>query len=207
MNEERIKNNIANNITKLRKEKGLTQAELADALSYSDKSVSKWERGDGIPDVLVLYKIAELFGVSVSNLLSEKAEIKKPARLPHLSSRIIIPLLSMGLVFLVFSVVYFFLRVFLPDFDKAWLLFILALPVACIPLLVFTCLWWDLPQRFFCVTALTWSIVLFVCLAFEVYGITNVVIIAGIFQVLVILWFILRFRSKRRKKKQENTQQ
>jgi len=203
MTEEKIKQNIANNITNLRKEKGMTQAELAEALSYSDKSVSKWERGDGIPDILVLCKLAELFSVSVNDLLSDKAEIKKKQRLPNLSSRIIIPLLSVGLVFLVFSVVFFFLRVFLPDFNEAWLLFILALPVACIPLTVFSCIWWDLPQRFVCVSSLTWTIVLFLRLSFEINGIDYIFITAAIFQVLTILWFIMRYRSKKRKKLSE----
>lgn len=181
----------------------MTQAELAEALSYSDKSVSKWERADGIPDILVLCKIAELFSVSVNDLLSEKAEIKKKHRLPRLSSRIIIPLLSVGLVFLVFSVVFFFLKMFLPEFTEAWLLFILALPVACIPLIVFSCIWWDLPHRFICVTALTWSIVLFLRLTFKFNEIDYIFITAAIFQVLTILWFIMRYRSKKRKKSTE----
>ena len=204
MNEEKIKQNIAKNITNLRKQKGLTQADLASALAYSDKSVSKWERGDGIPDVLVLCKLSELFGVSVNDLLSENAEIKVPEKKPYMSSRIIIPLLSVGLIFLIFSVVFLCFRIFFPEFSKAWLFFIFALPLSCIPLTVFSCIWWDLPQRFVSVTALTWTVVLFLRLTFEISGIDNIFITASIFQVLVILWFILRHRSKRRKKKQQN---
>ncbi len=204
MNEEKIKQNIAKNITNLRKQKGLTQADLASALAYSDKSVSKWERGDGIPDVLVLCKLSELFGVSVNDLLSENAEIKAPEKKPYMSSRIIIPLLSVGLIFLIFSVVFLCFRIFFPEFSKAWLFFIFALPLSCIPLTVFSCIWWDLPQRFVSVTALTWTVVLFLRLTFEISGIDNIFITASIFQVLVILWFILRHRSKRRKKKQQN---
>ncbi len=203
MNEEQIKQNIANNIANLRKQTGMTQADLAASLAYSDKSVSKWERAEGIPDILVLCKISELFGVSVNDLISEKAEIKKPSKGPYLSSRIIIPLLSVGLVFLVFSVVYLCFRIFIPDFSKAWLFFIFALPVSCIPLTVFSCIWWDLPQRFICVSALTWCIVLFLRLTFEISGIDNIFITASIFQILTILWFILRYRSKRRKKKMQ----
>lgn len=202
--EDQIKQNIAKNIASLRKEKEMTQADLAVALNYSDKSISKWERGEGLPDVLVLCKIADLFGVAINDLISEKAEIKKEHKIPHLSSRIIIPLLSVGLVFLVFSVIFLCFRIFLPEFTMAWLFFIFAIPVACIPLLVFSCVWWDLPQRFFCVTALTWSVVLFLRLTFEISGIDNIFITASIFQVLTILWFILRFRSKRRKKKQQS---
>ena len=56
---------IANNITELRRSVPLTQAELAEKLNYSDKAVSKWERGESIPDVIVLKQIADLFGVTV----------------------------------------------------------------------------------------------------------------------------------------------
>ncbi|MBQ7100690.1 MAG: helix-turn-helix transcriptional regulator, partial [Clostridia bacterium] len=57
---------MAKNISELRKASGLTQAQLAEKLSYSDKSVSKWERGDGVPDVVVMQKMAELFGVTLN---------------------------------------------------------------------------------------------------------------------------------------------
>ena len=52
--QEQLKQTVANNIAQLRKSKGLTQLELAERLNYSDKAVSKWERGEGLPDVLVL---------------------------------------------------------------------------------------------------------------------------------------------------------
>lgn len=203
MTEEKLRENIAKNIASLRKEKGMTQAELAEALNYSDKSVSKWERGDGIPDILVIHKIAELFGVTLNDIISEEIVVKKKGVKPHLTNRIIIPLLSVGLVFLVSSLVFAIMTIFEFTLPRAWLVFILAIPVACIPLIVFAMLWWDLPQRFVCVTALVWSIVLFLGIAYESEKIISVIITAGIFQVLVILWFIMRYRSKKRKEKQQ----
>lgn len=205
MTEEKLKENIAKNIASLRKKKGMTQAELAEALNYSDKSVSKWERGDGIPDILVINKIAELFGVTVNDIISEEIVFKKKGEKPHLTNRIIIPLLSVGLVFLVFSIVFGIMNIFEFNLPRTWLIFILAIPVACIPLVVFAAIWWDLPQRFVCVTALVWSIVLFLGLAFESEKILSVIITAGIFQVLVILWFIMRYRSKKRKENQSKS--
>lgn len=203
MTEEQLRENIAKNIASLRKEKGMTQAELAEALNYSDKSVSKWERGDGIPDILVIHKIAELFGVTLNDIISEEIVVKKKGEKPHLTNRIIIPLLSVGLVFLVFSLVFAIMTIFEFNLPRTWLVFVLAIPVACIPLVVFAAIWWDLPQRFICVTALVWSTVLFLGLAFESEKILSVIITAGIFQVLVILWFIMRYRSKKRKEKKQ----
>ena len=56
-------------ISELRKEKGYTQKELAQQLYVSDKAVSKWETGNSIPDTSLLIPLAELLGVSVTELL------------------------------------------------------------------------------------------------------------------------------------------
>ena len=62
---------VAANLIRLRLEAKLTQAELGEKLNYSDKTVSKWERGDSVPDVFVLQQIAELYGVTVDTLLRD----------------------------------------------------------------------------------------------------------------------------------------
>ena len=68
---EELKLIIANNIQILRKRDKLTQAEMAERLNYSDKAISKWERGESVPDVAVLKQIADMFGVKVDWLLTE----------------------------------------------------------------------------------------------------------------------------------------
>lgn len=59
-------------IAKMRKEKGLTQKELADQLHVTDRAVSKWERGICCPDISLLEDLANILGVSISSLLMEK---------------------------------------------------------------------------------------------------------------------------------------
>ena len=54
----------ASNIIALRTQAGLTQAELGAKLNYSDKTISKWERGDAIPDAFVLTELAEIFNIT-----------------------------------------------------------------------------------------------------------------------------------------------
>ena len=71
---EDIKSVIAKNITQLRQAAGMTQSELGEKLNYSDKSVSKWERAESIPDVAVLKQLADLFGVKLDDLLREEPE-------------------------------------------------------------------------------------------------------------------------------------
>jgi transcriptional regulator with XRE-family HTH domain len=68
----------ASNIIRLRTEAGLTQAELGAKLNYSDKTISKWERGEAIPDAFVLTELAEMFGVTVDYLLTSHDALEAP---------------------------------------------------------------------------------------------------------------------------------
>ena len=70
MEQSELKLICASNLIRLRNAAGMTQAELGARLNYSDKSVSKWERGEAIPDAWVLTRLAEIFGVTVDYLLS-----------------------------------------------------------------------------------------------------------------------------------------
>ena len=78
MDSEKLKLQIGSNIASYRKRAGLTQAGLAERINYSDKAVSKWERAESMPDISVLVKIAEIFGISLDALVlgsaSEKTE-------------------------------------------------------------------------------------------------------------------------------------
>lgn len=64
-------------ISELRKEKGLTQREIGDMLNITDNSVSKWERGINAPDIYYLQTLAELFQVTVPELLNGERKFKK----------------------------------------------------------------------------------------------------------------------------------
>ena len=69
-----IKTTVASNLIALRKSKGLTQADVANALNYSDKSVSKWEHADSLPDISILSALADMYGVTLDYLTHEDAE-------------------------------------------------------------------------------------------------------------------------------------
>ena len=90
---EELKNIIANNLMALRKSNKLTQLELAEKLNYSDKAISKWERGESLPDVLLLKSLADMYGVSVDYLMKEHSHDEAKAYKPkkdHLSNKLII---------------------------------------------------------------------------------------------------------------------
>ena len=64
-------------ISSLRKERGMTQAELAEKMGVTDKAVSKWERDLSFPDINSIPKLAEVFEVSVDELMQVKTETKE----------------------------------------------------------------------------------------------------------------------------------
>ena len=68
-------------ITELRKEKGMTQKQLAEALNVTDKAVSKWERGLSFPDISMLEPLSELLDISIMELLAgERQDEDEPMR-------------------------------------------------------------------------------------------------------------------------------
>ena len=68
---EDLRKIIGNNLTELRKRRGLTQFELAEKFNYTDRAVSKWENGDTLPDVEILYNLCEFYGVTLDYLTHE----------------------------------------------------------------------------------------------------------------------------------------
>ena len=71
-----IEQNIAKNIQELRKAYGMKQSELGEKISYSDKTISKWENGFSVPDITALSSLAEIFDVTIDDLTKENAVLK-----------------------------------------------------------------------------------------------------------------------------------
>lgn len=197
--EQEQKNIIAENIVARRKAMGLTQLELAERLNYSDKAISKWERADAVPDVFILRQIAELFGATVDELINPYIAKKVTTSKPRfLRKRVIIPMLSGGLVWVVAVVLYavfvFFTNI--PE-TKAYLVFMYALPSTAVVVLVFSVMWWKRFVRFWVLTALLWTLALALFLTFPIESRFVLFIIPIPIQVLFVLWYILFVPSRR----------
>ena len=136
---------IAKNLANLRKQAKMTQQELAEKLNYTDKAVSKWERGEALPDILVLKQLADMYGVKVDDFLHEHehpvVQQTPVYRKRRIANRLLIALLSAGLVWLVATVVVVFTLLFKPDFTEIFLAYLVAVPVTAVVLLVFNALW------------------------------------------------------------------
>ena len=199
INEEKIRQTIASNLVHYRKLNNFKQTYVAEKIGYSDKAISKWERGEAVPDIYVLYALAELYGITVSDLLTEK----KLKRLPSSNhNKILVTLLSAGLSWLVATIAFVFLLWFGSGTSwlKRWcyLPFIYAIPISFIICVVFNKLWGKRKYSFFIVSGLVWSVGLALERSFYVY-ITWAwlfYIICIPLQFLVIFWYLLRKKKQ-----------
>lgn len=199
---EDIKLTIAKNVTQLRKMLQLTQAEFAEKLNYSDKAVSKWERGESIPDIIVLKQIADMAGVTVDFLLEEEHQtIEFPVVDPHQNrNHLIITLLSCSVVWLIATILFVSLGLHQKDTQNLWIIFAYAIPVTMVVLLVFNSLWGKPKLNFLIITILVWSILLSVYLSLWSYNPWLIFIIGIPVQLIILLWSGFKFNHYQRKK-------
>lgn len=200
MTEQEFKSKVAANITKYRKHSGLTQLSLAEKLNYSDKAVSKWERGESLPDAFMLYTLAELFGVTLNDLADENERRTVDYTPDKQKKHSLITSMAVGLVWLVASIGFLVLKIIGITIFNPTLLFLYAIPVSFIVALVFTCIWWKIPSRAVCVSGLIWSLAVSIFLTFAVENVSYLFISAAILQVLTVLWFVFMAHLKKQHK-------
>ncbi len=159
---------IAKNIAELRREHSITQLELAEKLNYSDKAVSKWERGESCPDVMTLKEIADVFSVTVDYLLQEDHPQEKQTHREYTRrqkrNRLLISAISCVLVWLIATAVFVNLDLLAADLQGHWLSFVYAVPATAVVVLVFNSIWGRPKWNFFIISLLMWSLLTAVCL-------------------------------------------
>ncbi len=194
MDEQQLKSTFAKKLAYYRKSAGMTQSELAEKLNYSDKSVSKWERAEGLPDVFVLTQISRLFSVPVDDLLNEKAP-ERPVDI--VLNRRLITVIAAAVPWLVAAIV--FATLFVAGVPGAWpwLCFVYAVPVSAIVLIVFTAMWWGKTALAVSISVLLWSLVLCGVLTFNVIKLTSFFAVAAICQIIIVLIFKIKYKGKR----------
>ncbi len=194
---EDLKDIIARNLVRLRQQAGLTQLQLAEMLNYSDKAVSKWERGESIPDIRVLVRLAEIYHIKVDDIISEQPERVVKPKINLGKKRLLIVLLSVGLVWFVatgvFAIVYF-----TPSAASyAWMVYVVALLPTSIVLTVFSALWGTKLTNAVTCSLILWSSVAIFHVFFAVFAPAVdkwwlFYVVAAPLQILIILWFFFR---------------
>ena len=195
----------ASNLIKLRTGAGMTQAELGAALNYSDKTISKWERGEAIPDAYVLKQLSEMFGVTVDDLLSShdkwnppEKENKVPER--SYSVHVIIAICVLGVWTLALTA---FVAMWLAHVIR-WEIFVGALPVSILTYLVLICAFGMRRHLQWVIAIFVLSLFVMIYLLFLPANPWQIFLIAILAEVLVFLACNIRNRPRRRKKPEQS---
>ena len=212
MKDEELKNQLGANLASYRKQFRLTQAALAEKLNYSDKAVSKWERGESVPDVLTLVQISELFGITVNDLLRD------PNALPENGSGLeravgkavektmkrkadkgIICILASLLVW--FVALLAFVVISSTGLPKSWVSFFYAIPTNAIVLLSLRSAWRDFRHNELFVSVIVWGTLLSIYMSLLLFCSLNIwkVFLLGIPGQAAIFWWFRMFRPGKEK--------
>ncbi len=183
---------IASNISELRKEKKMTQSELAEKLHYSDKAISRWERGDTMPSIEVLCELCELFGVDLTYLVSTDNTSKKKAIVSHatIGNRVTIMLLAISFVWLLSTCIYVYSG--LQWGSSPWIIFLWAVPVTAVTADVFNCIWGKKIYSIITRTAFIWSLLTCFYIQFLSLNIWLIFLLGIPMQACIILWCKLK---------------
>ncbi|MBQ7801487.1 MAG: helix-turn-helix transcriptional regulator [Oscillospiraceae bacterium] len=217
MDDEKLKLQIGANIAAYRKQAGLTQAGLAEKLNYSDKAVSKWERGESVPDVLTLVQLAEQFDITVNDLLVDPNQLPEETgavqqameqvvekTLKRKANKNIILALSSLLVWFVALLFYVVVSSF--DIPYSWLAFFVAVPANAIVLLSLRSAWHDFRWNRALISLIVWGCLLCIYMFLLVFAGRNFwkIYLLGIpGQLAVLLWFRL-FRPVKEKNDEQD---
>ena len=215
MNDEKLKSQLGSNITVYRKRNSLTQAKLAEQLNYSDKAVSKWERGESMPDVLTLVQLAELFDVTVDELLRDPNEIPANTGGPiehamevavektlkrKANKRVILGLSSLLVWFVALLV---FVIVSSLDIPRSWIAFLYAIPADAIVQLSIRSAWRDFRWNKTLISVLMWGGLLSLYASLKLFVHVDIwkLFLLGIpGQLAVLLWFRMYGRTTKEEK-------
>ena len=203
MNDEKLKLQLGANIASYRKRNRLTQAGLAEKLNYSDKAVSKWERGESMPDVPTLVQLAELFDVTVNDLLEDPNALpENTGKVEQAMEKVVAKTLKrkadkrviLGLSSLLVWFVALFLFVVISSLDvpKSWVAFIYAIPVDAVVMLSLRSAWKDFRWNQILVSAIVWGSLLSVdstLLVFFRWNIWKLFLLGIPGQIAIFLWF------------------
>ena len=203
MNDEKLKIQLGANIAAFRKRSGMTQAALAERINFSDKAVSKWERGESIPDVLTLTALAQLFEITVDDLLKDHNALPENVgkveqvmgsvvekTLKRKADKRIIAQLSSILVWFVALLIFLVCASF--DIPISWISFFFAFPITCVVLLVLRSAWRDFRSNKWLISGIMWGFLLSIYMSIFIFADKNMwmLFLLGIpGQIAIFLWF------------------
>ena len=211
MDSEQLKIIVGSNIAAYRKRAAMTQADLAQKLNYTDKAVSKWERGESVPDLHTLILLAQTFGISLDELVADPNALPNEGgavqqtmgkvvekTLKRKADKRIITWLCSLIVWFVATL--FFVIVTSIGLPHGWLPFVYAVPADAVVVLSLRSAWRDFRSNRTLISILMWGALLSVfttlALFLQPYWLIFLLGVPG--QLAIFLWFRM-FRVKEEK--------
>lgn len=212
MNDEKLKAQLGANIASYRKRARMTQAALAEKINFSDKAVSKWERGESIPDLPTLVQLAEVFDVTVNDLLVDPDALpENTGKVEQIMSKAVEKtlkrkankkaILGLSSILVWFVALLSYVIFSSLEMKNSWLAFIYAIPVDCIVCLSLRSAWKDFRWNQTLVSGIVWGSLASIYASLLMWADINMwkLFLLGIpGQIAIFLWFRLFRGSKER---------
>ena len=177
---------IGKKLLYLRKKNKLTQAELAEKLNYSDKAISKWEKGESLPPVEVFYNISKLYGVSLDYIIGDETIDPQPIKTDD-RKRIYLNITHLAVVSVWFVALLLFVLFDIITHTSQWMVFAWAVPASFVVALVFDCVWHNRKGLFWLISLLIWSILLCFTLQFLTFNIWKILLVGIPVQIAIFI--------------------
>lgn len=192
---ENIKDVIAKNLIKLRKQNKLTQAELSEKLNYSDKAVSRWESGEVTPDIETLNNIAEIYNVGITSLFNQNLDVEAEKKINkrEANNRTAIILLAISFVWILATLVFIYSNII--SGYVFWKIFVYSVPATFLVAIIFIFVWKIRKWRFRCISAFFWTLLASFYVVFLDYNIWLVFLLGAPIQIAIVLWSRIKFRK------------
>lgn len=186
---DKIKENISKNLVMLRKQQKLTQQEFGKIFNYSDKAVSKWERGDSLPDIDVLTQICSFYGVEFEWLIRSNTEVEAAPKPASFWYRVAVVLLFVVSIYAIATIAFVYYQ--LSRGVYLYQLFIWGLPLSFFGAFIYSKKWWSGTTQFAFLSATLWSLLLSLFVQLLSYNVWPIFLIGVPLQVMLVLFFVM----------------
>lgn len=197
---ENINEVIGTNIKELRKFNKLTQFDLAEQLNYSNKTISRWESGDIIPDVQTLNKLSEFFKIPLSHLfepnLINKRKLTRKYRF-QMGNKLTIALLFILCVWLMATVI--FVHTKLTYNITLWQVFVWSIPTSAFVGLIFNNKWGKKSFNYLLISIINWTLITSIFVSAFNYTFWMLYLIGIPIQIGILLWANIAYNNKSKK--------
>ena len=194
-----VKETVRANLVKLRKERKMTQMELAEKIGYSDKAISRWETGEVNPDIETLDKLADLYEVDISVFFAEYNAKEYKAKMfkeTQMGRKIAVWILMVVALWYIGIMIFIYSSTFKMDESRSWLIFIWLLPITFVLCALFNVKWGNSVLGIIFASLICWTLLTAIYLQFLAYNVYLLFISGLPIQIAILLLAYMRTKKE-----------